>query len=298
MSDPTSEALVDLTALTESRLTIDGVAGVVTSAGDPQSDEGAVCLHSVPGSGRDFQWLQPEIAQVMRTVAFDLPGFGRADKPIDFPYSIEGYQSWLAPAIDELGIKRVHLVMHSFHGQTGLLWAAMHPDRCASVTLLDSGVLEDYPGNLVANIWRTRYAGELLQWATTRWAFKLFMRWGNPRGLNPQWLDELITEDDRDTRRVTLELYRNTDFDDGQMLRRALSPHELPALVIHGKRDPFISWRYAERQRETFPDAQVHVWDDCGHFPHVQHPQRTAEVVTEFLRSVNVAAGESTSSPS
>ncbi len=222
----------------------------------------------------------------MRSIALDLPGFGRADKPRDFPYSIQGYQTWFAPALNELGAERVHLILHSFHGMTGLMWAAMNPDKCASVTLLDSGVLEDYKGNLVANIWRTPIAGEILQFTTTRPLFKLFMRWGNPRGLNPQWLDELITEDDRDTRRVTLELYRNTNFDDARILREALSPRELPALVIYGKKDPFISWKYAERQRETFPEAEVHVWEDCGHFPHVQHPERTAETVLAFLRSL------------
>lgn len=282
-----------MSSLRESRLSIDGVAGVVTSAGGSDSAEAVVCLHSVPGSGRDFQWLLPETAKLVRSVAFDLPGFGRADKPRDFPYSIEGYQQWLAPAIDELGIKRAHLVLHSFHSQTGLMWAAMNPDRCASVTLLDGGILEDYPGNLVANIWRKRYAGEVLQFITTRPMFKLFMRLGNPRGLNPRWLDELITEDDRATRRVTLELYRNTNFDDAKILRQALAPRDVPALVIFGRNDPFISWRYAERQRETFADAEVHVWDDCGHFPHVQHPERTAETVTAFLQTVVGSAGQS-----
>ncbi len=269
----------------ESRLRVNGVDGVITELGDHDRREAVVCLHSVPGSGRDFQFVMPAIGEIMRVVAIDLPGFGRADKPQTFPYSIEGYQTWLAPALTELGVDRVHLLMHSFHTQTGLMWAAMHPDQCASIMLLDGGVLENYPGNLVANIWRTKFAGEILQLITTRPAFKLFMRWGNPKGLHSQWLDELITEDDRDTRRVTLELYRNTNFDDGHILRKALAPHRKPALVIYGKNDPFISWRYAERQRETFPDAEVHVWDDCGHFPHIQHPQRTAAAVTKFLPS-------------
>ena len=275
-----------MTNLRESRLSIDGVAGIVTSSGGDDGEEAVVCLHSVPGSGRDFQWLLPETGKIVRSIAFDLPGFGRADKPRDFPYSIEGYQQWLAPAINELGVRRAHLVMHSFHSQTGLMWAAMNPEKCASVTLFDGGVLEDYPGNLVANIWRKRCAGEILQFVTTRPLFKLFMRLGNPRGLNTRWLDELISEDDRATRRVTLELYRSTNFDDARILRQALAPRDLPALVIFGKRDPFISWRYAERQRETFANAEVHVWEDCGHFPHVQHPERTAETVAAFLRTV------------
>ena len=53
--------------LRESRLSINGVAGVVTSAGDPDSDEAVVCLHGVPGSGRDFQWLLPETGKIARS---------------------------------------------------------------------------------------------------------------------------------------------------------------------------------------------------------------------------------------
>jgi len=275
-----------MSQLRESRLSIDGVAGVVTSAGDQDSEEGVVCLHSVPGSGRDFQWLLPETAKIMRSIALDLPGFGRADKPRSFPYSITGYQTWLAPAIEQLGLRRVHLVAHSFHTQTGLMWAAMNPDMCASVTLLDGGVLENYPGNWVANIWQKKYLGEFLQMATTRRAFKFVMQRGNWRALPGRWLDDFITEDDRDTRWVTLQLYRATSFDDGHILREALAPRQLPALVIYGRNDPFISWKYAERQRETFPDAKVIVWDDCGHLPHVQHPERTAREVPAFLRSL------------
>ncbi len=280
-----------MSPLREFRLSINGVAGIVTTAGESDSEEAVVCLHSVPGSGRDFQWLLPETEKIVRSVAFDLPGFGRADKPRDFPYSIEGYQTWLAPAIDQLGIKRAHLVMHSFHSQTGLMWAAMNPDKCASVTLLAGGVLEDYPGNWIANLWKTPIAGEILQATTTRPVFKLVMQRGNWRALPGKWLDDLITEDDRATRWVTLQLYRATSFDDGHILREALAARNLPALVVWGRKDPFIGWKYAERQRETFADAEVHVWDDCGHLPHVQHPGRTAETVAAFLKQTVSQAG-------
>ena len=75
-----------MTDLRESRLSINGVAGVVTEAGDSDGEEAVVCLHSVPGSGRDFQWLLPETGKIVRSIALDLPGFGRADKPREFPY--------------------------------------------------------------------------------------------------------------------------------------------------------------------------------------------------------------------
>jgi pimeloyl-ACP methyl ester carboxylesterase len=272
--------------LHESPLSINGVGGIVTSVGDSDDAEAVICLHGMPGSGRDFQWLLPETAKIVRSIAIDLPGFGKADKPGEFPYSVEGYQTWLSPALDELGVERAHLVLHDFGGPIGLMWAAMNPHKVASVVLIDTGVLTDYRWHLLGRLWRTRRIGEAVQAGTTRPLFKLWMRRGNIRGLDSQWLDELIDEDERQTRSATLKLYRNTDEPGSPMLGQALAPHRKPALVIWGRRDPYTSWRYAERQRETFPEAAVHVWDDCGHWPHVQHPGRTADTVTAFLRTV------------
>ena len=183
--------------LRQSRLSINGVAGVVTEAGDSESTEAIVCLHGVPGSGRDFQWLLPETGKIMRSIALDLPGFGRADKPRDFPYSVEGYQTWLSPALEQLGVQRAHLVMHDFGGPIGLMWAAMNPHKFASAVLLDTGVLADYRWHLLGRLWRTQRVGEYIQAGTSRPLFKLWMRRGNIHGLDRQWLNELIDEDEQ-----------------------------------------------------------------------------------------------------
>ena len=271
-----------------SRLSVAGISSPLAETGPADAREAVVCIHGVPGSGRDFQWLLPATGELLRSIALDLPGFGRADKPPTLPggapYSIEAYQLWLAPALEQLGVQRAHLILHAFGGIVGLMWAAMHPQRVASITLIDSGVLPGYRGNLLANMWRTPRLGELIQRATTRTLFKLWMRRGNLAGLDDRWLNELIDEDEQESRRVTLELYRNIEDLGSTLLGDALRPHDIDALVLWGKRDPYISWRYAERQREAFPRAQTHIWPDSGHWPHIQHPQRAAETISEFLR--------------
>jgi len=40
----------------------------------------------------------------------------------------------------------------------------------------------------------------------------------------------------------------------------------------------------AERQRQTFPSAEVVVLDDSGHWPHIDDPEAAAEAVVPFLR--------------
>ena len=266
------------------RLAINGVASLITECGDSAATEAIVCLHGVPGSGRDFESLLPSLGRLGRTIAIDLPGFGQADKPSDFPYSVEGYQTWLEPALRELQVERAHLVLHDFGGPIGLLWAAMHPDQFASVTLLATGVLTGYRWHLLGRLWRRPGLGEFLQRRTSPRLFRLWMRRGNGGGLDRDWLDRLIEEDDDATRAATLALYRATDDPGSDLVGKSLAPYERPALVIWGRKDPYVAPHYASAQRRPFPTAEILIWPDAGHWPHVQHPQRAAEAISAFLR--------------
>lgn len=46
-----------------------------------------------------------------------------------------------------------------------------------------------------------------------------------------------------------------------------------------------MSETYAHRQREVFPDAQITILTDSGHFPYLDDPDAVAAVVIPFLRA-------------
>ena len=102
-----------------------------------------------------------------------MPGFGDADKPEDFPYTIEGYAAHLDGALRQLGIEKAHLIVHDFGGPWGLQWAVDHPDAYASTTLVDTGILYGYSWHAFAKVWRTRGLGELFFAITTRSALRV-----------------------------------------------------------------------------------------------------------------------------
>lgn len=62
-----------------------------------------------------------------RAIAPDMPGYGRADKPENFDYTVDGYARHLAGVLDAAEVQRAHLVLHDFGGAWGLQWAATHP---------------------------------------------------------------------------------------------------------------------------------------------------------------------------
>ena len=207
------------------------------------------------------------------------------DPPAGFRHSVEAHAAFLGRALDTLGIERAHLVAHDFGGPWGLAWAAGHPDRLASAVLLDTGVLPGYRWHALARIWRTRGAGELFMRTTTRPGFRLLMRRGQAVPLPPAFVDHMYANFGPETRAGVLELYRSAADVTAlaEQTAAALRPLDRPALVLWGRRDPYIGAGHAEDQRRAFPQAEVRVLEHCGHWPHVDEPETVAAAVCEFL---------------
>ncbi|MEA2445441.1 MAG: hypothetical protein QOJ12_2733 [Thermoleophilales bacterium] len=269
-----------------SRISIDGVDVPISSTGQADATEAVVFVHGNPGSSRDWDDLIARVGAFGRGVAMDLPGFGRASKPADFDYSVEGYGDFLEAALARLGVERAHLVLHDFGGPVGLEWASRDPERVASATLINTGVLLDYSWHYLARIWRTPVGGELFQAMTTRSGLRTALRHGNPRGLPRAFVDRMYDDLDAGTKRAMLRLYRATP-DPSAVGRRqagALRPFDRPALVVWGAHDPYIPVAQAVRQREAFPSAAIEILPGSGHWPFSDDPEAVGSVVEPFLR--------------
>lgn len=61
---------------------------------------------------------------------------------------------------------------------------------------------------------------------------------------------------------------------------------ECPTLVIAGADDPLREPGYADDIAARIPRSQLKVYENCGHMPNIEHPQRFASDVTTFCRSL------------
>jgi pimeloyl-ACP methyl ester carboxylesterase len=273
--------------VTQTELIVDGISSPLLQTGG-RSAEAVVFVHGNPGSSEDWRGLVERAGAVTRALAWDSPGFGRADKPSSFDYSVDGYARHFGRCVEALQVRRVHLVAHDFGGPWALRWAVEHPHSLGSVILVNTGVLVGYRWHYLAKIWRTPLLGELFLATATRRGFGLLLRHGNPRGLPKEFVDRMYADLDRGTKRAILALYRATNKPGVAMaaLAAALRPHDIPALVIWGKHDPYIPVEQAERQRATFPSAEIVIIEDSGHWPFVDNRGRVEDLVVAFLRRV------------
>jgi pimeloyl-ACP methyl ester carboxylesterase len=276
-----------------SRLEVAGTRTRLLQAGTADAAEAVVFVHGNPGSADDWERLiAAAAAGGRRALAIDLPDFGETVAAPGFEHTAPGYATFLGKALVTLGVKRVHLVIHDFGGPIGLIWTAMNPDALASVTLIDTGLLPGYRWHKLARIWRRPVVGEIFQAIATRRAFRFLLNRNEPRGLPREFVDQMYDHYDRRTRKAVLALYRATD-DPGAAateFSQLMAPRDVPALVIWGEHDAYLPSSYAERQRQAFPSADVHVLAASGHWPYVDDPETVERLLREFLSSLQSSA--------
>jgi pimeloyl-ACP methyl ester carboxylesterase len=274
--------------LRSSRISVDGVSTRVIEGGPAAADDAVVFVHGNPGSARDFDDLVAAGGAFARTVSFDMSGYGESDHFATHVQSTEGAASYIGGVLDELGIRRAVLVLHDFGGPWALQWAVGHPEALTGAVLMNSGVFIDYIPHPFAIEWATPVAGELQMASTTREGFRRTLQAVNPRGLPPDYVDRMYDGYDRATRCAALRYYRSAiRFENANIPREqaaVLRQRPRPALVIWGEGDIFIPPKHAEDQREAFPDAQIHYFEDSGHWPFIDNPDRTRDLFVSFLR--------------
>ena len=63
----------------------------------------------------------------------------------------------------------------------------------------------------------------------------------------------------------------------------AIAGISVPALVVHGRDDRVIPVANAYRFLELLPDAELHVFGQCGHWTQIEKAARFNALVADFL---------------
>jgi pimeloyl-ACP methyl ester carboxylesterase len=104
-----------------------------------EDDRPFVLLHGFTGSRDDFREHVPALARLGRTILYDHRGHGEATSTGDAAtYTFEQLVDDLRALLDGLGVRRCDLLGHSMGGMVALRFALEHPERIASLALMDT----------------------------------------------------------------------------------------------------------------------------------------------------------------
>jgi haloalkane dehalogenase len=98
-----------------------------------------VVLHGFPDNLHIYDELIPYLtAAGRRVISFDFLGYGASDKPVGMRYTFKQQQEDLEAVVEALHLDKIVPVGHDAGGPAAINFALDHPDRVASLCLLNT----------------------------------------------------------------------------------------------------------------------------------------------------------------
>lgn len=259
----------------------------------PANGQVAILIHGWSSSWYALKPVLPLLTQRHRCLAVDLPGYGESPR-LEERTTIIRYADLIADLIREVSPDRkVVLVGHSMGGMTSLTIALRNPDLVERMVLLCptvSGQLSLFINMFVSPITILERFGVTDRLIS---AFEpYFLRITDGLMRPASFADQTgIMESDykrirEDARRagqgrVRAECFRAMREND---LREQISKiDDIPALVIWGMEDNTVPLRDASVVATRWPDADLRVIPNAGHWPQFETPQLTERYIRAFL---------------
>src|SRR3981081_729974 len=105
-------------------VTVHGSRIHYVEAGDQEPP--VVLLHGIPTHSYLWRNVIPHIAAIARTVAIDLIGFGKSDKPLDIEYNLPTYARYFEGVIEALQLNKPIIVARALGLMVALHYAMQH----------------------------------------------------------------------------------------------------------------------------------------------------------------------------
>ena len=114
---------------------------VEVGEGDP-----ILFLHGNPTSSYLWRNVLPFIEPYGRSIAVDLIGMGKSDKP-DINYTFFDHYRYIEGFIDALELKNITLVVHDWGGAIGFNYARLNPGNVKSIAFMESVLPPVFPAD-------------------------------------------------------------------------------------------------------------------------------------------------------
>ncbi len=261
-----------------------------SSSGDANADGAAPLLlvHGFTGSKENFLPMLAELQTTRRVLAPDLPGWGESSRTENADYGIDAQVERLLTFMDAESIGRAHLAGHSMGGHIAGVFAALHPDRVASLTLIDNAGV-----HFAENAFAKRVLGGDTPFnIATRAEFDAFMAelfWSPP--WLPGRLKDVMIE--RNAAGHAFHARVLTALGKGKAafeLERSLDRIHAPTLVLWCRQDRILDVSSTAVLARIRPAPKITVFDGCGHMAMMEQPAEFAAALRQHIESAETPA--------
>lgn len=257
-----------------------------------------VLIHGV--AGRAGQWDQTVqlLAENHTVIAPDLLGHGDSAKPRG-DYSLGAHASGIRDLLVGLRIERASVVGHSLGGGIAMQFAYQYPERCERLVLVSSGGLGSEVHALLraATLPGSELVLPLIAHPRVVEIASLIPRALGRLGLRTRVdLEEMArgyqSLSNAEARSAFIHTLRAVIDPSGQRINasdRLYLASKMPSLVVWGRRDRIIPVEHAKPTHKSMPGSRLELFDEAGHFPHLDDPLRFARALEAFFDATEPA---------
>jgi len=272
--------------------------------------EPVVMVHGNPSWSFYYRKLVSALSDRYRCIVPDHIGMGLSDKPDEhsYRYTLARRVNDLDKLLNELGVdENVTLVLHDWGGMIGMAYACRYPNRIARLVLLNTAAFRHPKGESLP--WTLRLArtpgvgGFLVR------RLNLFCRGAarhcvtrNP--MPPEVRDAYLAPYDSPDHRVAVHRFvqdiptRPGDPAWDRVIEVESNVGRFadrPALICWGMNDFVFNADFLEKWEQLLPDAEVHRFNDAGHYVLEDAADDVIPLVEKFLdRDHQVAVPDTT----
>jgi pimeloyl-ACP methyl ester carboxylesterase len=266
------------------------------ASGDPIDERPVLLLiHGMAASAATWRLVIPALARHYTVVAPDLPGHGDSDKTWR-DYSLGAMANVLRDLMVTLKVEHATVVGHSLGGGIAMQFAYQHPQYSERLVLVSSGGL----GQEVSWILRSlalpgvEYLMPVLFPEIARKTGEGIFGFLRSIGLRAPGFEEewaaYAALTGADAREPFLRTLRSVVDVGGQSVSaqdRLYLASKLPTLLMWGSKDRIIPSAHARTAQEAIPESRLVVFEETGHFLHVEEPHRFVEELDDFINSTS-----------
>jgi 3-oxoadipate enol-lactonase len=234
-----------------------------------------ILLHGLGANRAMFKQEMEYWGSSYRVIGLDSRGHGRSDKPAEF--TLNDHIEDTVALLDHLGIQKAHVLGVSMGSYIAQGVALAHPDRVEKLVLV---VSKAHGKTSSTQEMIERHAEELEGVDEGQYPDFLFKYMFRDQDAVKKWQEDLWqTEQELSLAEMAAANKALAGFD----FRAALPTVAAETLVISGRYDGLNPPERGKELAGLIPNARFIEFENSGHAPNAEEPERFVETVAEFL---------------
>jgi pimeloyl-ACP methyl ester carboxylesterase len=272
-----------------------------------QGNKAGPALVLVHGSNASLHTWEPWVSILgadYRIITMDLPAHGLTGATPDKDYGSEAQLQTVDALVTLLGVDNFTLGGNSMGGGVTWQYTLAHPEKVNAMILVDASGLPQFWEQMQTEQAPESGAGKkketplFFQLMGKPW-FRAISKYVDPyfitrQGLESAYNHSPVVTDELIDRYYELALREGSReatlsrFAGPRPTRQPVDPTEFsqPTLIMWGREDALISVDFAHKFAAALPHATLVIYDDVGHVPMEEIPEKSAADTRAFLQSL------------